>query len=117
MADSTPASLPGREVGEQQAGDAERVGVAEEALEAVPQDGIEVAEDDDRAGEPARSISASVPASVIPWRSASKVERWMVGPSASGSLNGTPTSMMSATSSAARSAARLASADGYPAVR
>ena len=32
----------------------------------------------------------------------------MVGPSASGSLNGTPTSMMSATSSAARSAASLA---------
>src|SRR6266545_1839017 len=41
----------------------------------------------------------------------------MVGPSASGSLNGTPTSMMSATASATRRAARLASADGYPAVR
>src|SRR5215216_4424211 len=53
----------------------------------------------------------------MPWRSASKVDRCIVGPSASGSLNGTPTSMMSATASAALSAARLASAEGYPAVR
>src|SRR4051812_36940039 len=41
----------------------------------------------------------------------------MVGPSASGSLNGTPTSMMSASSSAMRNAARLTSTEGYPAVR
>src|SRR4051812_45655376 len=62
-------------------------------------------------------MSSRVPARVIPWRSASKVERWMVGPSASGSLKGTPTSIMSATSSAARRAAALASGVGYPAVR
>src|SRR5437762_2023775 len=62
-------------------------------------------------------MSASVPASVIPWRSASNVDRWMVGPSASGSLNGTPTSRMSPTSSAARRAARLTSLEGKPAVR
>jgi hypothetical protein len=41
----------------------------------------------------------------------------MVGPSASGSLNGTPTSMMSATASAARRASALASRVGNPAVR
>src|SRR5215217_198817 len=41
----------------------------------------------------------------------------MVGPSASGSLKGMPTSMMSATSAAARMAAALASRLGYPAVR
>src|SRR5688572_18095388 len=41
----------------------------------------------------------------------------MVGPSASGSLKGTPTSMMSATSAAARSADALESRVGYPAVR
>src|SRR5437660_8171074 len=42
----------------------------------------------------------------------------MVGPSASGSLNGTPTSMKSApAASARRSAARHPAGDGYPAVR
>src|SRR3954468_20267464 len=41
----------------------------------------------------------------------------MVGPSASGSLNGTPTSMMSETSAAEISAALLASRVGKPAVR
>src|SRR5882724_1015924 len=41
----------------------------------------------------------------------------MVGPSASGSLNGTPTSRMSETRSAARSASRLAPGVGWPAVR
>ena len=43
---------------------------------------------------------------------ASKVDRWMVGPSASGSLNGTPTSRTSAIASAARSDATLSSAVG-----
>src|ERR671919_99080 len=41
----------------------------------------------------------------------------MVGPSARGSLNGTPTSMISAMSASARSAEALASRVGYPAVR
>src|SRR3954465_1546387 len=41
----------------------------------------------------------------------------MVGPSASGSLKGTPTSMMSETSAAERIAASLASLVGKPAVR
>src|SRR6476660_6283548 len=41
----------------------------------------------------------------------------MVGPSASGSLKGTPTSMMSETSAATRSASTLVSRVGYPAVR
>jgi hypothetical protein len=45
----------------------------------------------------------------MPPSSAWKVLRWMVGPSASGSLNGTPTSMMSASSSATCSASRLTS--------
>ena len=85
-----PGSLAGRQVGEQHAGDAEGVGLAQEAVEAVAQNRIEVAEDHHRRASRARSISASVPASVMPCRSASKVERWMVGPSASGSLNGTP---------------------------
>src|SRR5687767_15184211 len=41
----------------------------------------------------------------------------MVGPSARGSLNGTPTSSTSAISSATLSAASLARRSGYPAVR
>ena len=65
----------------------------------------------------ASRTSASTPATVIPWSSAACVDRWMVGPSARGSLNGTPNSTKSAPArSAARSASREAAGVGYPAV-
>src|SRR5437667_350292 len=44
----------------------------------------------------ARRIWSSTRGTVMPWSSAAWVERWMVGPSASGSENGTPTSTKSA---------------------
>src|SRR5438552_4229905 len=65
----------------------------------------------------ASRTSVSTPATVIPWSSAVWVDRWMVGPSARGSLNGTPTSTKSAPArSAARNASREAAGVGYPAV-
>src|SRR6266550_3050316 len=65
----------------------------------------------------ASRTSVSTPATVIPWSSAVWVDRWMVGPSARGSLNGTPTSTKSApVRSAARNASREAAGVGYPAV-
>ena len=42
-----------------------------------------------------RNVSSSQ-RSVNPWRSASRLERWMVMPSAIGSVNGTPISTTSA---------------------
>src|SRR6266480_2763130 len=66
----------------------------------------------------ARRIWSSTRGTVMPWSSAAWVERWMVGPSASGSENGTPTSMKSAPAAArSRRASRDNSGVGNPAVR
>jgi hypothetical protein len=55
------------------------------------------------------------PATVAPWLSATWVARWMTTPSASGSLNGTPNSIMSAPARAIASTTRSeVSASGYP---
>src|SRR6266852_1457720 len=66
----------------------------------------------------ARRIWSSTRGTVMPWSSAVWVERWMVGPSARGSENGTPTSTKSAPAAAT---SRRASSDswgvGNPAVR
>src|SRR5438034_6740692 len=65
----------------------------------------------------ASRIKARTPAAVIPCSSATCVVRWMVGPSARGSENGTPTSTTSAPAAATRrSASRDATAVGNPAV-
>src|SRR5690348_5753420 len=67
---------------------------------------------------PASAICFNTPATVIPPSSAVWVARWMVGPSASGSLKGIPTSMKSAP---VRATAWMAASDragvGNPAVR
>src|SRR5271156_5926612 len=64
-----------------------------------------------------RTTSARIPASVVPPFRARSLARWMVGPSATGSLNGTPSSITSAPASAAASAIfSVASSDGSPAV-
>src|SRR6266403_2455128 len=56
-------------------------------------------------------------ASVAPFFRARSDARWIVGPSASGSLNGTPSSITSAPASArARTNLCVASSDGSPAV-
>src|SRR6266566_7495053 len=61
---------------------------------------------------------ASTRGTFIPCSSAVWVVRWMVGPSASGSENGTPTSMKSAPAAATRrSASSETSGVGKPAVR
>src|SRR5882762_9532424 len=66
----------------------------------------------------ARRIWSSTRGTVIPWSSAVWVERWMVGPSARGSENGTPTSTKSAPAAAThRRASRDRSGVGNPAVR
>src|SRR3989441_534900 len=66
----------------------------------------------------ARRIRSSTPGTVMPWSRAAWVERWMVGPSARGSENGTPTSTKSAPAAAtARRASSDSSAVGNPAVR
>src|SRR5437016_12003451 len=66
----------------------------------------------------ARPISSSTRGTVIPASRAACVERWIVGPSASGSLNGTPTSTKSAPAAwTSWSAASDASGLGWPAVR
>src|SRR2546428_5893252 len=66
----------------------------------------------------ASPTSSRTRATVIPCASAAWVERWMVGPSASGSLKGTPTSTKSApAASARRRAAMQVAGVGYPAVR
>src|SRR5580765_7955595 len=53
-----------------------------------------------------------------PWRRAHSEARWMSGPSAIGSENGTPTSTASAPArSTARSSSSVRSSDGNPAVR
>src|SRR5579859_2097076 len=57
------------------------------------------------------------PASVVPPRNARSLARWIVGPSATGSLNGTPSSITSAPASAAASTIfSVAASDGSPAV-
>src|SRR6266478_2838239 len=57
------------------------------------------------------------PASVVPDLRARSDARWMVGPSASGSLKGTPSSITSAPASASASTNfSVASSDGSPAV-
>src|SRR5437899_494801 len=54
----------------------------------------------------------------MPCASATSLERWMVAPSASGSENGTPTSIRSAPAAATRcSASSDAAVVGNPAVR
>ena len=90
------------------------------ASDAHPQQRVRVAEDDDRRRDrpAARSaIIASAARRLPPAASARSVARWMTGPSASGSENGTPTSM---TSAPARSSAFRISAErgrsGSPAV-
>src|SRR6266480_3226342 len=66
----------------------------------------------------ARRIWSSTRGTVIPWSSAAWIERWMVGPSARGSENGTPTSTKSAPAAATRrSASRDRAGVGNPAVR
>src|SRR5437870_982339 len=66
----------------------------------------------------ARWIWSSTRGTVIPWSSAVWVERWMVGPSARGSENGTPTSTKSAPAAATtRNASSDWSGVGNPAVR
>src|SRR3989475_1726376 len=66
----------------------------------------------------ARRIWSSTRGTVMPWSSAAWVERWMVGPSASGSENGTPTSTKSAPAAAtSRRASSDVSGVGNPAVR
>src|SRR5205809_6749049 len=66
----------------------------------------------------ASRIRVSTPAAVIPCSNAAWVERWMVGPSASGSENGTPTSRKSAPAAAtSRRASSDVSGVGNPAVR
>src|SRR5882672_3236049 len=66
----------------------------------------------------ARRIWSSTRGTVIPWSSAVWVERWMVGPSARGSENGTPTSTKSAPAAATcRRASSDTSGVGNPAVR
>src|SRR5216110_3381092 len=69
-------------------------------------------------GRRARAISSSTRGTVMPCSSAACVERWIVGPSASGSENGTPTSTKSAPAAATRrSASRETAGVGKPAVR
>src|SRR6267378_7609490 len=64
-----------------------------------------------------RRTSSRTPARVVPALSARSEARWIVGPSASGSLNGTPSSITSAPASArARTNLCVASSDGSPAV-
>src|SRR5688500_3975352 len=66
----------------------------------------------------ASRIKASTPATFIPCSSAVWVVRWIVGPSARGSENGTPTSMKSAPAAAIRvNAASETARVGNPAVR
>src|SRR5205823_717714 len=66
----------------------------------------------------ARWICSSTRAAVMPWSRAACVERWIVGPSASGSEKGIPTSMKSAPASATtRSASSDSAGVGNPAVR
>src|SRR5216117_4075605 len=66
----------------------------------------------------ASRIKTRTPAAVIPCSSATCVVRWMVGPSARGSENGTPTSTKSAPAAATRrSASRDRAGVGNPAVR
>ena len=66
----------------------------------------------------ARWICSSTRATVMPWSKAACVERWIVGPSASGSENGMPTSTKSAPASATtRSASSDSAGVGNPAVR
>src|SRR5438552_17432938 len=66
----------------------------------------------------ARRIWSSTRGTVMPWSSAAWVERWMVGPSASGSENGTPTSTKSAPAAATHlRASSDTSGVGNPAVR
>ena len=65
----------------------------------------------------ASRIRVSTPAAVIPCSNAAWVVRWMVGPSASGSENGTPTSTKSApAATTARSRSRETAGVGKPAV-
>src|SRR6266404_315695 len=64
-----------------------------------------------------RRTRSITPASVVPDFRERSDARWMVGPSASGSLNGTPSSITSAPASArARTNLCVASSDGSPAV-
>src|SRR2546422_269910 len=66
----------------------------------------------------ARRIRSSTRGTVMPCSRAAWVERWMVGPSARGSENGTPTSTKSAPAAAtARRASSDSSGVGNPAVR
>ena len=59
----------------------------------------------------------STPSSVVPAARARSLARWITGPSASGSENGTPTSMMSAPArSRARRMSDVRARDGSPAV-
>src|ERR1041384_3899583 len=69
-------------------------------------------------GSAARRTRSSTPASVMPCAKATSLERWMVGPSARGSENGTPTSTRSAPAAATRCRASSdAAAVGNRAVR
>src|SRR5580704_16717918 len=64
-----------------------------------------------------RRTRSITPARVVPLRSARSLARWITGPSATGSLNGTPSSITSAPASAAASTIfSVAASDGSPAV-
>jgi hypothetical protein len=94
----------GRQVRQQHARRTGGDGILDEALHAVAQHRVQVAEQHDghvavlrgtRAAPPASTVSSVTPCSSAAWD-----DRWIVGPSATGSLNGTPSSMMSAPASA-----------------
>ena len=77
-----------------------------ELLQPKLQNGIQVREDD-KAGIGLPRIcfaTSSTPAKLVPCCSARSLARWMTGPSATGSLNGTPSSITSAPASIAASA-------------
>src|SRR5580704_7646797 len=112
-------SFLGRQIGGQNSVSASRRGSFGKFLKTHLQNGIEIAEQDRGASVRVRRwlTSSSTPARVVPPRNARSLARWMTGPSATGSLNGTPSSIMSAPASAAASTIlALASSEGSPAV-
>ena len=93
-----PASSTGRSSTSTPSTPASAAAVDERRL-AHAQDRIGVGEEHDRRVDPRRASSriiSSAPRSVVPLASARSDARWITGPSASGSENGTPTSRTSA---------------------
>jgi len=107
----------GRQVRQEKACHTDLRGISQQSVDAIPQHRVEVGDNTTGQSRPRAAIRSSVPGTVIPFSSAGMSSAESLVHPRSGSLNGTPTSMMSPYSAATRRASLDTPMLGNPAVK